>query len=345
MTEATTPTLSAILLTPDRFDRLRQVIAALQSQTIRDQLEIVLVAPSSSALAFDEQALAGFNSYQVVLLGKPMLSTSEARAVGIRAARAPVIVLCEDHCFPDPTWAEHLVAAHRQSWAAVGPAVRNGDPISLVSWADFFIGYSEWAVPTTSGKREHLPGHNSSYKRDLLLGYGSGLANMLNAESVLHWDLRRQGYELFLQADAVTSHINFSKLTTWIVVHRYSGRSFAALRAASWPRHRRLLYAAASPLIPLVRLRRIWREIRKPGRFDGALLRLGVLVILGLLNDGIGQMIGYAFGPGQVTARLSYYELYQQRVMPDWPAPHPLAHETTPSMNLVSPERADHGRS
>src|SRR5437588_133855 len=82
--------------------------------------------------------------------------------------------------------AQALLAAHRGPWAAVGPVVRNANPSTSVSWADFLIGYGPWCDPAPAGDLDHLPGHNSSYKRAILLDYGSELEGLLEAESVLH---------------------------------------------------------------------------------------------------------------------------------------------------------------
>lgn len=309
MTATPPPALSAILITPDTFGRLRQTIAALHAQTIRDRIELVFVAPEQHSHEIDEEALAGFHSHQAVFLDKVEFTSAEAWAAGIRSALAPIVVLCEDHSYPEPDWAEHLLAAHQQPWAVVGPAVRNANPGGLVNWADYFVAYSEWAYPTESGSREHLPGHNSSYKRDLLLAYGADLARKLQAETLLHWDLLRQGHQLFLQADAVTNHVNFTRLRVIMRMQWWCGRNFAALRTSSWPWRRRLPWVFASLLIPAVRLRRIYREIRKPGRFDGSLPVLLALICFILLCDGLGQMIGCALGSGNIYPLLSDYEL------------------------------------
>lgn len=66
-----------------------------------------------------------------------------------------------------------------------------------MSWADLFIGYSPWLAPSSSREAEFLPGHNTSYKRAVLLEYGDQLDSMMQAETVLHWNLRSKGHHLF----------------------------------------------------------------------------------------------------------------------------------------------------
>jgi hypothetical protein len=79
-----------------------------------------------------------------------------------------------------------------------------------VSWADLFIGYSPWLAPAPSREAEFLPGHNTSYKRAVLLEYGDQLDSMMQAETVLHWVLRSKGHRLFLESTANVAHVNFS---------------------------------------------------------------------------------------------------------------------------------------
>ena len=74
-----------------------------------------------------------------------------------------MVVLSEDHSFPEAGWAEALIEAHRGPWSVVGPVVRNANPDSLISWADFLLGYGTWLDPAPGGEISQLPGHNSSY--------------------------------------------------------------------------------------------------------------------------------------------------------------------------------------
>ncbi len=308
------PALSVILITPDRYSSLRKTISHLQAQDLRGRMEIVIVTPSAAALEPDEQELSAFQQFQVVEVG-PITSVGPAYAAGIRNARAPVVVLGEDHSFPQPGWAEALVHAHEQSYAAVGPAVGNANPGSTLSWVDFFLGYGPWQDPVPAGEMEHLPGHNSSYKRDVLLGYGAQLDGLMEAESVLHWDLRRKGHRLYLEPAAKTMHVNFTRFSSWIRALFHAGRKFAAFRAGNeqWSRSRRLMFAAASPLIPLVRYRRIAAELRRPGRPAGKLIAASPLLLVGLSLDAAGQAAGCLLGPGAAVEQLLCFEFQRYR--------------------------------
>lgn len=306
--------MSVIVITPDDFASIRQTIGRLKAQSVRDRLEIVIVAPSESALHLNESELEGFHGFTVIEVGA-MMSTARARAAGVRAASAPVVAFVEDHAFPAKGWAEALIAAHRQSWAAVGPAIANANPRTLTSWVNFVIEYGHWLDPCPAGAAEHLPGHNGSYKRAVLLDYGAKLESMLDAESILHWDLRAKGHELYLEPAARTFHQNFSRALPSAPLRFNGGRLFAASRARRWPALRRLLYCAGAPVIPFVRLRRIMLELRKPGRRRDLLPRILPLLVAALAIDAAGEMVGYAFGEGDAMRKLSEMEFHRHRYL------------------------------
>ena len=306
------PEMSVVIVTPDCFDTIRSTLRHLRAQSARERLELVIVAPSGARIDPGEEDLKDFAHVQIVTVDE-MPSIARAHGAGIRRASAPVVVLAEDHSFPDGDWARALIDRHREPWVAVGPVVRNANPHGWISWADFFLGYGAWFDPTPGGEATHLPGHNTSYKRAALLDYGSNLESMLEAESILHWDLRARGHRLYLEPRAKTAHVNFGRFAPWVPYLVLAGRTFAAARAQRWSPFRRLLYTAGAPLIPLVRLRRIRSDIRQPGR--PAHLWPGIMpaLVAGLVLDSLGQMLGYALGTGRAGRKLFPYEFHRNR--------------------------------
>ncbi|BCA55526.1 hypothetical protein W02_26660 [Nitrospira sp. KM1] len=319
MSETNSPLMSVVIATPDSFDGIRHTISYLIRQTARASLEIVIVAPSRRQLNLDEarlsELLAEFSQVQILEVGA-IHSIGRANASGIRRASAALIALAEDHCFPDPQWAESLINAHRGPWTAVGPAVRNANPNSAVSWADLFIGYGPWLWPTTAREADFLPGHNTSYKRNVLLEYGEQLEPMMEAETLLHWDLRKTGHRLYIDPSAQVAHTNFSLWRSWLPVQFYNGRLFAGARVREMAFWRRTLFVAGSPLIPALRLWRIWRglgSIEQRRRFLSCIHAL----VIGLVMDGIGQLVGYAAGVGGAVDQVARFEFHRFRHIRD----------------------------
>lgn len=272
------------------------------------------MAPSREGLGLIESELTEFHTFRVVEVGEIKLP-SQAKAVGVLKATAPILAFAEDHCYPDPDWAAALIAAHQQGWAAVGPAMRNANPATMLSWAGLFLHYGCCLEPATLQAAECLPWHNTSYKRELLLAYGDELASMLVVESMLLDDLRDKSHRLCFEPAAKTYHVNISLLSSWIGHAFWGGRQFAAIRAEKqkWSLWRRLLYIVGTPLIPFVRLRRTRQIIYRTGKQRELLPRVLPALISGLVPHAIGEMIGYAFGKGNAEQRYSYYEMARIR--------------------------------
>jgi len=312
MNQRHSPAMSVILVTPHTAETLRPVLSAWRRQTVADQLEILVVAHSLRGLGLTADDTAGFLRHEVVELGNAGPGThfpSCSRAAGARRATAPLIALAEDHCFPEPDWAAAMIARHRGPWAAVGPVMLNANPSMATSWANLIIEYGPWMEPAAAGPVQHLPGHNSVYKREVLLAQGEPLEDCLKAESVFQWRLVTAGEQLYLEPAARSHHVNVSSLPSTARLRLNSGRLFAATRAKQedWSPLRRWGYAAASPLIPMVRLYRIHRQ--RP-RIDAPLgkPRIWLALLTALMLDGIGQCLGYVLGAGNAVCHMSNLE-------------------------------------
>ncbi len=302
------PAMSVILATPGDFTTIEATVRHLRRQSIAHQLELVIVARTADALSVEGQAFDGFWGRQVVAVG-PIVSVGSANAAGVRAARGAIVALAEDHCFPDPGWAEALLEPYaRGDVAAVGPVFRNANPDTLVSWCDFVIGYGPWINPDSAGDQAFLPGHNSSYRRSILLSLDTRLEELLGAETVLHFELRSQGHRLVVEPRARTAHANFARFGSWLTVQYHAGRVFGGERARHWSWAKRLFYAAASPLIPCVRFARAIRQLHHAARPRPSAARLGPLLAIGLIADGMGQLVGYVGGAGESLRQLSRFE-------------------------------------
>ena len=226
------------------------MLAAFRAQEGGERLEIVIAAPESAAITGDEPELHGFCRVQVVPVDD-VSSMPAARARAVRAATAPLLLFAESHAYPRPGYVQALLEAHRGAWVVVGPAIGNANPDSLVSWSSLFMDYGPWVDYAERGPKHDVPGHNSVYKRSILMALDSRMAELMTADSIMHGELRKAGYELAMEPDAVVDHLNVSGFY-WAMRERFqSGRAFGAVRARHWSPPHRLAYTLASPLIPV----------------------------------------------------------------------------------------------
>src|SRR5688500_12324264 len=194
--------LSAILNMLADFDAIRKTVRHLCAQTVSKDLELVIVATTETASLVDAEALEPLGGWQVVTADK-FPTAASAWAAGIQRARAPLVVLAEDHSFPEPGWAEALIEAHQQDYAAVTPVVRNGNPRSGVSCANYMLCFIEWCWADRSHEVSFGAGHNCSYKRDVLARY-SDLDKQLLSERLLHFDFAARGLRILIEPRAAT---------------------------------------------------------------------------------------------------------------------------------------------
>lgn len=304
------PRISVILIT-DRWETIRRVVDCLRAQTVADQLELVVVTPVGETLDRHFADLADLAGVRIVAVDS-IEEFAAARAAGVRAAMAPVVVLGETHSFPHPGWAEALIEAHSGGWGVVAPGFDNANPGSALSWAIFLLDYGRWLAGLPAGEIVLAPIHNGAYRRDVLLALGPQMETALSHGDHLTLHLRDRGSRSFFEPAARIDHLNISRPLPWLGERFVFGVLIAAHRAARWPWHRRLLYIVGSPLIPVVilfRVRRGVRHLQRAGR-----LPLGTLpaLVAGAVVSTIGEVIGYARGAFSGSERqMTEYELHK----------------------------------
>lgn len=301
------PALSAVLVVGPLRSRGQRVVDALCAQTIAAQLEIVVVdlAPGKRPHLVTAQG-----QELVHVEATPGMTVAQARAAAVAAARAPVVAFLKDHCFPDPDWAELLVAAHEGPWAAVGFGLRNANPESYVSRASMIAGYGFWADPAPTGETTTLPSHNVSFKRAVLTEHQDRLGLLLAPDHVLYEVLLASGRRFYLEGRARATYENATSLVTLLGTSFAFCRLYAGqrVRLHELPVRRRLVQGVlAVTLGPWQRLRHLGRALAGRGLWPAALLALPV-VFLSLFVTGVGLATGYALGAGTAEADLARFD-------------------------------------
>ena len=303
--------LSGILNMIGDFDSIRPTLRALNAQTARQDFELIIVALSTKAATIDPEQLKDLGAYQIVQV-ESLPSGVHGWSKGILVAQAPIVVMCEDHSFPASNWAQTLIDAHNEGdYFAVCPAITNGNPRTRTSWANFILSFVEWFSPDESKPVISGAGHNTSYKRELLLAdYGGNLENWLNPERMMHLDLAARGKKILLDARTSTAHVNISQPAGYFGMSYCGGRVFGGSRAANWPMSRKLFYAVLFPLVPFIRLRRLLPYFNTPQkRRDARLLSTLPLIMIGLFCHAFGEAVGYLAGNESITRAYTNYEL------------------------------------
>jgi hypothetical protein len=301
-----TPRLSVVMIVGEERERARRAVAAVAAQSVADALELVVVdlRPDRGPVAEDVRL-------ETTVLERPAeTSWSAVRHGGAVAARAPVVAFVEDHVYAEPAWAEallHTYDTHRDA-VAVGYAFANarddGRPDGTL-----FAEYGRWVVPAAGGRWSALPGNNVSYRRDALLELAGRGAGALAVDFTLHAELLRRG-SFLVAPGAVVRHEGFPRLTDTMRANHEYGRVLAAARVArgSWSPARRALYAAGSPVVPLLNAVRLARTLRGRGLWSSA-LRSAPTCLAIWMAAASGELVGYVTRSGAEGERLLRWEV------------------------------------
>lgn len=310
---SSTPRLSAVLLVGRRRDRATRSLAALLAQDVLSEMEILLLEMDGEP----EVPLPGSEHPAVRVLQPPAGSLfGDARALAVRRARGAVVAFVEEHSFARPGWAAALLTAHAGPWAGVAPRIVNANPGVGRSDVTFAMTYGLFAAPVGEAVGL-LPGHNSSYRRRVLLAYGERLPRLLASENLLVTVLRRDGHRVTVIGGAVVEHLNQARLGGAAAALFNYNRFYAPLRAAelAWSPWRRLAYLLATPVVPLYFLWGQSRRLKRLTAADGrpATLRHPVFTLVCQTAAALGQAVGLVLEEGDGHARFTDQELNAER--------------------------------
>jgi hypothetical protein len=304
--------LTTVVVVGSLRDRARRCLDALIAQAAPSTEVLVIdIAPAHEA-PFPPQPVPGVRSLRL-----PADTTfARARAEGVRAARGRVVAFLEEHALPLDGWTAAVLAAHDGPYAGIGGEIENANPGVGLSDVAGLMSYGRFYAPQHPREAAMIVGHNSSYKRGVLLSLGADLDRLLACDLVLMMRLRALGHRLFLDPRIRVAHANEVALRSICRGYYLHHRTYGPLRAseAGWPWWRRLVYIAATPLIPIyffVRFRRLLGEHRPDlvATLDRGALRIYVAQFAG----AFGQAMGLAAGPGQAEAHFTTYELTEPR--------------------------------
>lgn len=307
--------LSAILLTQGGFDTFAKSLGCLLGQSRADALEIVLFVEQPDAIAPARVMLEASREIGGWILLQGALGERTSTGLEcVRLASCPVAAWCEDHSFVSANWCAELTDAFAAapSVVAAAPAMHNGNPASSISRAQFAMFFGDYSARLHHGGQrvvDSLPGHNTAYRRDLLMAVPDA-RTLLLAENLLQQRLlaASPGGTLVVCSDATTDHVNMSRWGPAAQHALLGGRIFAHQRAvdAGWSGPRRILQAALFPLAAAVRLCRKHVALRRETSGTGWVADFCAAAILATLHaagEAVGLLLGVGSAP-QAYARM-----------------------------------------
>lgn len=289
--------LSVVIASYNSAQTIERCLRSLEQQEASDAFEVIVVDSSADGSA--ELVSRGFPG--VRLLGQAERRfPGDARNIGVSNARGAVIAFTDADCFVEPTWVARVLEAHRERRdPVIGGAVENGNPESYVGWAYYFFEFSTWMPRASACAMIDIPTTCLTVKRWVLDKVGPFLEGTYCSDTVFNWRAARLGYRPLFLPSLRVSHVNPTGMGDFLRRKTFHGKCFARVRVAEQrlPAWRRLTYALAAPLLPVLLFARIVRSV---ARSDGQLARfvlVSPLVLLAAIAWSSGELVGYCSAP------------------------------------------------
>jgi glycosyltransferase involved in cell wall biosynthesis len=294
--------LSAVISSLNGAARIHRALDALEAQTIRPELEIIVVDDGSTDGTADIALARG----ATVIRHERNQGVSGARNTGARAAKAPVVAFLDDDCAPPPGWAEALLSGYDEDVTGVGgPALPEGGdgflaryvarnnrhrPQELELTRSHALPYRfylylrrQWVTrePPPVHDVHALTGSNMSFRRDAFVEVGGfdQTFRFGGEEEDLTRRLRLAGHGRMRCVQAAWTSYRFEPTLLGLLRHSVAYGRGNALHYRKWPEVRPTIF----PWPPLVAALLVGGLFLPPLAAAGALLPL-LLYPVGLRN-------------------------------------------------------------
>lgn len=301
--------LSVVFVARRSLSNIQRSLESLLVQTVAPRIELILSADSQELLREVEDFLVPRARFaQSRFLIHQTQDMSRARALSVAETSGDVVAFNEDHCFPEPNWAEELLAAFESSEniQAAAPLMLNPNPESAVSRVQFLLFFGHHKKDSSARPRfdnaRILPQHNTADRRDALaeaLRENSLLAEVFLQEKIC---TNRPQARLVRCTHTSLGHVNMSRLCPAMKQAFFGGRIFGGERAKQigWGLVIRVLRFVAFPLVPLIVTRRSAALLREKDSWAKTFLNFSTAWTLQLIH-AFGESVGTCFGMGRAA--------------------------------------------
>lgn len=261
------PKLSLILTPTDDWNVHDLTISSVENQVLTEGVEFILVCSSRKRLDLPEQWSR--LPYRIVETGYPCL-VHELRAIGVREASGEYVALIEDHVHLSPDWTSQVLARLDEGWAAVSGSVQPGNDKTPLTEAMFLLTYAQWYRRSGEQINAPLSGHNTAYRRELLLKLDD-LETAMACPVIMQSVFRRTGLPPLFTNEIKIRHWDPTTFRSSLHLLWALGKCLGTIRTEKWQAALRVAYSAAFPVVAAKHFSRGFLELlrlRKSGSAD-----------------------------------------------------------------------------
>lgn len=234
----------------------------------------------------------------VQLLIPPPNSVFHLWAAAVGKARTDYVAIMDAHSLPAPGWSKAVLEAVGGGGSGYYGPVEANYPPGDKRVIGYLVEYVQFHRPVAE-TLEDIPGNNLIIRRSLVPINADVLRRgFLKTALIDEW--RDNGTPLpRLIPAAVVCHAKPFDWRRYVVRRFRHGRCYAARRLEKKPRPPRPWLVLMAPLLPFVRVLRIWRHVRRAPNFRSAFLRYFALILIAECGWSLGEFTGYVAGESQ----------------------------------------------
>lgn len=232
------------------------------------------------------------------LMLPPTVSIFHLWAAAIGQARAEYVAIMDVYSLPSLEWHQAILDALGDNgsgyYGPVEACYGPGDARVI----GYLAEYVQFHRPISEALGE-IPGNNLIVRRSLI-SQDQDFVRRGFFKSALMAEWGENGTPLpRLVPVAAVYHAKPFDWRHYIVRRFRHGRCYAARRLEKKPRPPRLWFILTSPLLPFVRVLRIWRHVERVPKFRSALLRYFMPILIAETAWSLGELVGYVAGEGR----------------------------------------------
>lgn len=207
--------ISVVIPSYNSKETITQCLNSVLNQNYKETYEIIVVDSSDD----DTPAIVKSHFPNVKLIHfHKKTDPGTARNTGANSAKGHILAFIDSDCIASIDWLRQIKQRHDEGYSAVGGAVLNANPHSIISWASYIIEFSS-VFPNGEGIRlvSHIPSCNISYKAKLFKLYKGFSSTMYPGEDRLfNWKLYMNKESILFDPNIIVSHYHRESIFPYI---------------------------------------------------------------------------------------------------------------------------------
>lgn len=281
------PLISIIIPSYNSQRYIEKCLNSLVKQKTNLSYEIIVV--DSSKDSTQKIITEKFPTVKLIRLNKQTYPGA-GRNIGIKNAKGKITTFIDSDCIAHPNWLNDALSAINKGYSVVGGSVRNANPQTLISVADYILAFNEFFPSMPKKEVSFMPTCNFICRREVFDKIGGFPPDLLAGEDTLFNHKAAKEYKLLFDPNIKIAHNNRDDFKRFFFHHYNFGKYSAMLRKkynlsgsflAKFP-----LFAFFAPGIKLIRISN--RMLFKNWKLLPQFLLTIPLVLLGVSLWGIG---------------------------------------------------------